>query len=635
MMGFCGRWFRLAAIVALVAIAIGPGLHSPRHAAADTDLLIGGEAAIAYADGDQVRLRGSPGSDQEVVTSFPEGTTLTVLDGPVEASDGSFWYQVTDGTSTGYMVETYLALAAQETSEESAVVAAATMVTTDALNLRSGPSANNSILLVMPAGASVQTTGAMQNGFTQLTYQGTTGWAASQYLSSGGTSSGTTAIVVDGALNLRSGPSTSDSVVAVMPDGAEVTVTGAAQNGFYPVTYGNQSGWAFGEFLSFDGGGSGSGEIVETAATTSALNLRAGSSLSSAVLLVIPSGVSVGITGAAENGFYPAQYNGVDGWASGDFLDFEGSDPVEIIDTAVTTDSLNLRSGPGTGNSVRTVMPAGAEVGIIGAEQNGFYPVRFNDIDGWAAGQYLDFGSEAPVEPTPAWTTAVLNFRSGPNLTSSVLSVIPAGAEVTVTGAAQGGFYPIRYNSADGWVSGTYLTFDEPDDDGPGEVGGIVWPVSGGTWEITQGYNGFSHINGNGGWQYRYSFDIARADRNTAGVSVYSPVSGVVRWTERSSGGITIDRENGYAFAMFHLTVDRGWQPGDRINQGDYIGTVSGPGGEGFVDFAHIHLTAWETTDGGNWSRIAVPFTGVNAINGVDYPADGSYSQWNGTRFTP
>ncbi|MEZ4500882.1 MAG: hypothetical protein R2839_12605 [Thermomicrobiales bacterium] len=65
--------------------------------------------------------------------------------------------------------------------------------------------------------------------------------------------------------------------------------------------------------------------------------------------------------------------------------------------------------------------------------------------------------------------------------------------------------------------------------------------------------------------QYLYFFDIAREDRNTGGQPVYAPVSGTVRWTERESGGITINMGNGYAVAMFHVTVDRGWEMGDPI----------------------------------------------------------------------
>jgi hypothetical protein len=55
--------------------------------------------------------------------------------------------------------------------------------TTHELNLRSGPSANEPALTVVPAGHRVIMTGVMENGFHRVDYKGTVGWVASDYLS--------------------------------------------------------------------------------------------------------------------------------------------------------------------------------------------------------------------------------------------------------------------------------------------------------------------------------------------------------------------------------------------------------------------------------------------------------------------
>ena len=86
---------------------------------------------------------------------------------------------------------------------------------------------------------------------------------------------------------------------------------------------------------------------------------------------------------------------------------------------------------------------------------------------------------------------------------------------------------------------------------------------------------------------------------------------------------------------MFHLTVDRGWEPGDAIQQGDFVGTISPEGGEGFVQVPHIHITLWQTNDGGNWNRVAAPFTGQFTISGNDFPSNGTAYQWSGFEFEP
>src|SRR4051794_5860322 len=63
-------------------------------------------------------------------------------------------------------------------------------------------------------------------------------------------SEGDATVNVD-ALNLREQPNTSSRVLAVMPNGARVHVKGdGQQDGFVPVTYGEQEGWAWAEYLT-------------------------------------------------------------------------------------------------------------------------------------------------------------------------------------------------------------------------------------------------------------------------------------------------------------------------------------------------------------------------------------------------
>ncbi|MEZ4500815.1 MAG: SH3 domain-containing protein [Thermomicrobiales bacterium] len=166
-------------------------------ASADTDLDIGGEARVSYTGGDSIRVRSTPSYDGSVVTSVPEGWLVAILDGPISDGEGSQWYKVTARGQTGYMVSDYLARPGSSGSSTSGsqTSAAATMYTTTSLRLRASASTSGAILLVMPAGASVSTTGTTQNGYSQLTYQGTTGWAASQYLSSNPPSSGSGTVI--------------------------------------------------------------------------------------------------------------------------------------------------------------------------------------------------------------------------------------------------------------------------------------------------------------------------------------------------------------------------------------------------------------------------------------------------------
>ena len=211
-----------------------------------------------------------------------------------------------------------------------ASVRAAGAYTTDYLNLRAGPSTENHIKLTMPPGAFVELISELgRSGFYKVSYQGELGYAHSDFLSVGGDGGGGSDPGWDNAgtayttdhLNLRSGPGTSHAVILVMPAGEAVQLTGASENGFSGVVYGGSNGWASNDYLSDTSGGSdpGSGD-AGTARTTSALNLRAGPSLTNGVKLVMPEGAEVALTGDQRNGFAKVRYDGTSGWASMDYL---------------------------------------------------------------------------------------------------------------------------------------------------------------------------------------------------------------------------------------------------------------------------------------------------------------------------
>ncbi|MGH2604310.1 MAG: hypothetical protein ACRDJ9_33595, partial [Dehalococcoidia bacterium] len=70
---------------------------------------------------------------------------------------------------------------------------------------------------------------------------------------------------------------------------------------------------------------------------------------------------------------------------------------------------------------------------------------------------------------------------------------------------------------------------------------------------------------------------------------------------------------------------------GTTVQQGQVIGNISGPGESGFSGTTHLHFALWQTTDGGNWSRDSVPFTGAYALAGHEFPDIGGANQHRGT----
>ncbi len=319
-------------------------------------------------------------------------------------------------------------------------------VTTDYLNLRAEPNTDAGIISVMPPGASITVTGGGQNGFLPVTHGGNSGWAHGDWISVGGSAPSApapgptgTAYVIDGALNLRSGPSTGNSVITVMPDGAQVSLSGQSSGGFLSVVYNGTSGWAHGDYLRTGGSAPapapsqpapsnpGVGDtVIGTMVTTDSLNMRSGPSTSNGIITTIPRGVTVELMGSASGPWYPIRHAGNKGWSHGDWLTSgstaapapapsqpaptpapsqpapaPGAAPIgdTVVGTMYVSTGLNLRNGPSTSNSVLVVMPAGATVSVMGDAVNGWYPLTFHGTKGWASSEYLQ--ASAPSLPTP------------------------------------------------------------------------------------------------------------------------------------------------------------------------------------------------------------------------------------------
>jgi len=325
------------------------------------------------------------------------------------SAHGWYWTTIFGGTADGAAVSCSGAAvpnpappADQEPPPGSAPTPGANATTTTDLNLRGGPGTTFQILAVMPGGSQLTVNGAAEAGFYPVSFGGLTGWAAVDFVATGGppadlpppaaTPTGSATTTSD--LNLRAGPSTGDAILAVMPPGAAVTLMGESTNGFERVTYNGTSGWAFGAYLS-DGTATApapSPTLTDgaTTATTTDLNLRDGPGTGFAVLAVMPAGATVTLTGGSENGFLSVQYGGTAGWAAAEYLGGGlASTPPPASGTAITTTDLNFRAGPSISDAVIAILPPGTSVTPLGQSSNGFIQVDYNGTPGWVSAEYI------------------------------------------------------------------------------------------------------------------------------------------------------------------------------------------------------------------------------------------------------
>lgn len=94
--------------IAALLIVLSFALLAPAATLA-ADLESDSSAHVANADGDQVNFRDGPGLDAAILNSLSEGTSVHVLDGPIDVGDEWGWYHVAYGDSDGYIAAAFLA----------------------------------------------------------------------------------------------------------------------------------------------------------------------------------------------------------------------------------------------------------------------------------------------------------------------------------------------------------------------------------------------------------------------------------------------------------------------------------------------------------------------------------------------
>jgi uncharacterized protein YgiM (DUF1202 family) len=202
------------------------------------------------------------------------------------------------------------------------------IVNTAGARLRSGAGTGYSVIVSLAKGTEVRylANGGSANGYTwykvKVLSTGTEGFVAASLLSAPDAGPTGDPVIVGSAyttaaVNLRSGPSTGNSVLRVVPKGAVVQASNTARSGFRYVIHNGLAGWIADQYLTWSPAGNPTGE---TFTTTANLNLRAEPNTGARVKLVIPSGATVKALAGVANGWREVSYGGTSGWAATSYL---------------------------------------------------------------------------------------------------------------------------------------------------------------------------------------------------------------------------------------------------------------------------------------------------------------------------
>jgi len=146
-----------------------------------------GSTLVTTAD---VNFRKGPSTSYGIYRVLPKGTKVQV----VASSPQNGFYKVSHQGTTGWLYGNYVQVSSSGGS--GAFPAGSALVTTADVNFRTGPSTSYAVIRVLATGTGVTLVSTSpQNGFYNVTHQGTKGWVYGSYIklgsgSSGGTDSG-------------------------------------------------------------------------------------------------------------------------------------------------------------------------------------------------------------------------------------------------------------------------------------------------------------------------------------------------------------------------------------------------------------------------------------------------------------
>ncbi len=514
---------RSITVLCIVCLAFTALVPLASVAAQETPTITIGATATIASDA-PVLLRTAPGFDAASTIQLQAGSTVTVVDGPVTAADGSSWYLITTADDqTGYVSSFGLVV--------SATAEAPAAVTGDVESKDLTQSADGGTVVEDASAGD----GNLINGEPAAEDQ--TPAEAPQLVTSPQLATGSAVVAGtngDG-VRCRLDASYDAGIITVLPEGTAVELTGSAIGEWQPVNCAGQSGYVVAAYLStgsdlgspapeapstgdvasFDAG-TVSGYATVSGTNGDGVRCRTDASYDAAVITVLAEGTQVALSGGAIGEWQPVVCGGTSGYVFAGFLGGAGSAPDTGTDSGNTPDSGDTGSGAvsgyatvsGTnGDGVRcrtdasydaaiiTVLAEGTQVALSGGAIGEWQPVVCGGTSGYVFAGFLGGAGSAPTDggdsgigstPTPstgdggslgagatAMVTSDLNLRYEPSYSGGVAAIAPGGTVVTITGSPSNGFYPVDWDGLAGYMFGDYLSATTQ---GPSDRGGSGTP---------------------------------------------------------------------------------------------------------------------------------------------------------------
>lgn len=288
--------------------------------------------------------------------------------------------------------------------------------------------------------------------------------------------------VTASSLNVRSGPSTSYTVVTTVKKNDKVNIL-QSSNGWYKIeTSSGKQGWVSSSYISASNSNTNNSTNNNTQSNiaivnTDGLNFRNGAGTSYSIIKVLNKGEKVEVI-SESNGWSKVKHDSRLGYVASQYID---KATTNYTIKEVNTDGLNVRTGPSTSYATIGKLNKGTRVEVI-SESAGWSKINYNNKTAYASSGYLKAVSTSTPDTKPEDTTQQykeikvvntdgLNVRKGPSTSYESIGKIDKGTSVEVISESDG-WSKINYKNTTAYVATRYLNKISSNEQVPPVVGG-------------------------------------------------------------------------------------------------------------------------------------------------------------------
>lgn len=273
--------------------------------------------------------------------------------------------------------------------------------------------------------------------------------------------------VVNVNLHLRKEPRIKDgNIILTMKKGSKIKIISTGSQ-WAKVKYGNKEGYVSLKYISMSDVNAKTGVLKRVKVNTSSLNVRVGASTKYKIIGSVKKNTVLEVYGF-NNSWAKIKYNNKDAYVSTKYL-------VDVVEETASlnkkmevtgTNSLNIRSGPGTNYSIKGKLTKGSCIDVLSIS-NGWARFKYKNANAYASVSYLKEVSSQNNTATDTSVTINKNMyvsasktlvRSGQGTNYSILGTLKQNQSVYVKKQMSSGWSQVTYNNKIAYVLTKDLT---------------------------------------------------------------------------------------------------------------------------------------------------------------------------------